>query len=58
MSGCYGNSPEDRYFENRLSEMDDNLHCPECGWRGDVDDIEWLEEEECYICPNCNHKIK
>jgi hypothetical protein len=58
MSGCYGDSAEDRYFENRLSEMDnDDLTCPECGWAGDIDDADWLESYDGYICPKCGNIV-
>lgn len=32
MSGCYGNSPEDKYFENKmLNELSDEYQCANCG---------------------------
>ena len=32
MSGCYGNSPEDKYFENKLlNELDEEYKCAKCG---------------------------
>ena len=42
MSGCFGNSPEDRYFENQLMnhlEEEDKICCHECGWVGDIDHV-------------------
>jgi len=43
MSGCYGGSREDRYFEDKLLKyLDDNDECPECG-EIDCDKV-------CYDC--------
>jgi len=40
MSGCYGNSPEDRYWEKRLLDYLDQP-CGLCG------------EEDCECCADC-----
>lgn len=35
MSGCYGNSPEDKYFESKLLDhldtCDEDTTCSQCG---------------------------
>lgn len=45
MSGCYGGSFEDRYFESRLLDevWGEDFNCPKCG-------TELEEENFCYSC--------
>ena len=46
MSGCYGNSQEDRHFENKLMEYLDQFDidiCPKCA------------QESCEWCADCNN---
>ena len=50
MSGCYGNSFEDKYWENRLMNYLDQYEieeCPKC------------HEIDCEWCPDCkNHSCE
>lgn len=47
MAGCYGNSAEDRYFENKLMDYLDDTepYCTNCGTQ-----TEELENELCEDC--------
>ena len=61
MAGCYGNSPEDRYWEAQLDKyLDDGYNaemylCDNCDESSHPDDME--VEDDGYTCPNCGELI-
>ena len=55
MAGCYGNDPEDRYFEKKLNDYLDSeapIDCDECETSGEI----YLDDETFTVCPACNGK--
>lgn len=51
MSGCYGNSPEDRYFESKLLDhLDNEWQCSKCGGHFEMGGYEIHGEMVCDDC--------
>lgn len=54
MAGCYGDDPEDKYFENRLMDhLDqyDKIYCDWCGAECSDDTVFIVHDQ--YICDKC-----
>ena len=54
MAGCFGNSFIDRHMEQQLYDyLDSEYECEECGYISDIEDFDYDEKTEDYICPEC-----
>lgn len=56
MSGCFGNSPYDRWLESQVNhhcDIPDDPECPECEGV-----MALSENEEEWVCPECGHTIQ
>jgi len=48
MAGCYGNSPEDRYFETQLNHYLEESYPREFGEGEELNELELAEAEDDY----------
>lgn len=54
MAGCYGNSPEDRYFERKLDEYLDSLDAQNPKEHEVTLTLDTDGETLYIVCPNCD----